>query len=391
MQYFYESQTASEKKLYAKLLTIIGSLSNLFAETENPFLHYRIMENIFCKAFNADNFSRSDISIDAGKNTIGIGLKTFLQNNGNTFQKIAEFNKQSYLLVDKKPEEKILKVAKMRNERILTTMRICKTNTMIYHLLTRAKNTMLLFEEPMNLIDIDKIRITKKTNSTIHFTDNIELYEFSTAKNTLLKKFNTSQTKAIEIFPVNILSNPFDFLLQLENELAQKFVTTNQATACDYIVLPLYSPATNTVEPKSGLNQWNAAGRRRNLDEVYIPVPSWIHKLKNNFFHYNTDDHKTDKFNVQLPDKTIISMKLAQAGGKALMSDPNKALGKWILRDVLHIDYGTLVTKEMLDIIGIDSIKLTKISDELYTLDFLEQGSFKKFKATLFSNEEKHK
>ena len=52
------------------------------------------MENIFCISFGANNLSRSDISVDAGKNGIGIGLKTFLQSNGKTFQKVAEFNKR---------------------------------------------------------------------------------------------------------------------------------------------------------------------------------------------------------------------------------------------------------------------------------------------------------
>ena len=97
---FFFKQDEESRKLYTDLLKMMGLLSNLFAESKNPFLYYRAMENIFCKAFNADNLSRSDVSADAGKNGIGIGLKTFLQNNGNTFQKIAEFNKESYLLRD---------------------------------------------------------------------------------------------------------------------------------------------------------------------------------------------------------------------------------------------------------------------------------------------------
>lgn len=92
----------------------------------NPFLYYRAMENIFCKAFNADNLSRSDVSADAGKDGIGIGLKTFLQNNGSTFQKIAEFNKESYLFRTLTGLELIKKVSQMRNERIKSIMRICK-------------------------------------------------------------------------------------------------------------------------------------------------------------------------------------------------------------------------------------------------------------------------
>lgn len=59
---FFESQEQDNKKTYIDLLDVTGSLSNLFSESENPFLYYRAMENIFCKAFNADNLSRSDVS-----------------------------------------------------------------------------------------------------------------------------------------------------------------------------------------------------------------------------------------------------------------------------------------------------------------------------------------
>src|SRR5699024_10945316 len=97
---FFKNQKECERKFYIELLQVTGSLSNLFAESENPFLYYRAMENIFCKAFDANNLSRSDVSADASKDKIGIGLKTFLHQNGRTYQKVAEFNRESYLLKD---------------------------------------------------------------------------------------------------------------------------------------------------------------------------------------------------------------------------------------------------------------------------------------------------
>ena len=68
---FFEQQPEDRKRLYTSLLEVTGSLSNLFSESSNPFLYYRAMENIFCKAFKADNLSRSDISVDAGKDGVG--------------------------------------------------------------------------------------------------------------------------------------------------------------------------------------------------------------------------------------------------------------------------------------------------------------------------------
>ncbi|AQW84275.1 type II restriction endonuclease, NgoFVII family [Campylobacter pinnipediorum subsp. pinnipediorum] len=379
---FFENQSDGKRKLYIDLLEVTGSLSNLFAESSNPFLYYRAMENIFCKAFDAENLSRSDVSADAGKDGIGIGLKTFLQNNGNTFQKVAEFNKDSNVLRNLKDMELVKKVASMRNERIKSTMRICGLNDMMYHLVTRSDKYMAIYEEHMDLIDIDSIRITKKNKNTIHFSDNIHDYSFSLSKSTLLKRFDTSDTRKIFGFYVDILDDPYDFLLSIESRKDDvdkiKLINTNDDIV-DYIILPLYSPKTNEVEERSGLNQWNARGRKRNENEVYIAIPSFIHKNKKNFFEYNTDDYKTESFNVKLPNGKILNMKVAQQGGKALMSNPNSALGEWILREILELKPMELVTKEQLDIIGIDSVKLSKSKAGIFYLDFLKSGSFEEF------------
>lgn len=378
---FFINQSDDSKKLYVDLLKVIGSLSNLFTTSKTPYLYYRLMENIFCKAFNADNLSRSDISADAGKNGVGIGLKTFLQNNGNTFQKVAEFNKESYLIKDLKAIELIKKVSEMRNERIKSTMRICNLSDMIYHLVTRSNKYMAIYEEHMDLIDIDKIKLISTNNTTVHFTDKIHEYNFNLSKSTLLKRFDTSKPKIILGFDVKILKDPFSFLLSAKyNDIKSDIDNVSSISVEDYIVLPLYSTRTNRVEERSGLNQWNANGRLRNENEVYVSIPSWIHRYKEGFFTYNTEDHKTAPFDVKLPNGKILSMKVAQQGGKALMSNPNSALGKWILRDILELKKGELVTKEQLDIIGIDSIKLSKLADGTYSLDFSESGSFEKFK-----------
>lgn len=377
---FFIKQCDENKKIYVDLLKVTGTLSNLFADSNNPFLYYRAMENIFCKAFKADNFSRSDVSVDAGKDGIGIGLKTFLQNNGRTFQKIAEFNKESHLIRNLKGIELVKKVSEMRNERIKSTMKICNLTDMMYHLVTRSDKYMAIYEEHMDFINIDKIKITSENESSIHFTDKTHDYSFNLSKSTLLKRFDTSEDKKIFGFAVDILEDPYDFLLSENFKMNAKNIDYLQSNETeDYIILPLYSPKTNQVEKRSGLNQWNAKGRIRNEDEVYISIPSWIHKSKNTFFTYNTEDYKTALFDVKLPNGKILSMKVAQQGGKALMSNPNSALGNWILRDILGLKKGTLVTKEHLDVIGIDSIKLSKIKNGMYNLDFLKSGSFDTF------------
>lgn len=107
----------------------------------------------------------------------------------------------------------------------------------------------------------------------------------------------------------------------------------------------------SNVPTKSGLNQWNAGGRKRHLDEVYILVPKDIHRYYPTFF----PDRDTP-FILHLPDGNVLSAKICQSDGKALMSNPNKDLGQWILRKILKKKEGELVTMEDLNRYGFDSI-----------------------------------
>jgi hypothetical protein len=381
MVYFFDEQIKEERDKYKGLLKVIAKLSGLFSDSESPYIYYRAMENIFCKSFRADNLSRSDISIDACKNRLGIGLKTFLEGNGKTFQKVAEFNKQAYLLRDLNINEVVLKVATMRNERIESTIRICDLKNAIYHLLTRNKGKLTIYEENMDLIDIHNIKNIEDSPSSVQFYDGKNEYSFNKSKSTLLKRFETINQKAIDYIDVNIIEDPYNILLDLIAN--DRIIEKNKKE--EYIILPLYSSRSGKVEKHSGLNQWNANGRRRDLDEVYIPIPIWIHKYIENFFEYNTEDFKTDTFNVILPNRKVLTMRVAQSGGKALMSNPNRDLGKWLLRDVLRIDEGVLVSKEMLDIIGIDSVRLTKMDKRIYKLDFLKSGSFDEYERSILN------
>lgn len=382
--YFWSQQLKEERNRYIELLKIIGALSNLFSDSSSPYLYYRAHENLFCEVFHAKNLSRGDISFDAIKGKFGIGLKTFLQNNGTTFQKVAEFNADSDLFRGiVKEEDVVYKVAELRNKRIQVTQNATDTDLNIYHLITRDKGVMNIIETPMELVDIDSIKIPKKQKkNTIKFSDKYNEYSFSRSKNTLLKRFDTRQNQIIIQFPVDILKNPFNLLIKIK-ELSSW--TADIQEQLEYIILPLYSTRDDEVPERSGLNQWNAQGRPRHPDEVYIPIPLWIHKSFPSFFEFSKDYYSgksakdSSNFDVELPNGKVISCKVAQSGGKALMSNPNKVLGHWILREVLQVSKNTLVTKKMLDEIGIDSVKLSKKNDEHYILDFMESGSFEKF------------
>lgn len=376
---FYELQTKEEQAKYELLLRIVASLSKLSTESSTiPYLYYRMAENIFCKAFVAKNLSRSDISIDASKATCGIGLKTFLHKNSHCLEKIAEFNKERHLYKDliSKPEVLIQKISQLRNKRITSTCSMCSipADNLIYHCVTRADSVLYLHEESMNLININNIKLLKSTgNNTIPFTDGQEEYCFNISKSTLFKRFNVTPIHAI---PVRIFDDPFELL---EKYLSDEFQTDTSNPIVDTLYLPLYSYERSAhrkyVPPKSGLNQWNAGGRKRTSNEVYVPIPAVIRKHKPNFF-----PPRDESFTLYLPNGSFKMAKVCQDNCKALMSNPNNDLGKWILRDVLNLQENELLTYEKLEQIGIDTVQLNKFSDGTFEINFKELGTYETYK-----------
>ena len=61
------------------------------------------------------------------------------------------------------------------------------------------------------------------------------------------------------------------------------------------------------------------------------------------------------------------------------MSNPNKVLGKWLLRDVFELKEGTVVSYEMLEKFGVDSVIFTRNSEFDYSVDFSEVGTYEEF------------
>ena len=70
---------------------------------------------------------------------------------------------------------------------------------------------------------------------------------------------------------------------------------------------------------------------------------------------------------------------LRRQEGKAIMSNPNKALGKWLLRNVFNLSEGECVTYDQLKVFGVDSVMFTRLNDGKYRIDFCELGTYEKF------------
>lgn len=376
---FYEKQPLNQQNEYKSMLSLIGSLSNLFADSETPMLYYRAHENVFCKYFEAENLSREDCSADASKGTIGIGLKTWV---GRNDQKVAEFGKLRPTYEKLAGNDLINKIAEYRNERIRVTKNIHGLDQMIYHIVKRIPHGMQIYEATFDCIDIKNIKLDKSrgNENNTYFSDGKHTYHFSMSKNTLFMLFDDMEL--LDSFDVEILKDPYEALKNLltnKNEnlypiINQNYVNT-MSNKDNKLCLRLYSikKGKKVVFSKSGLNQWNANGRKRNVNELYIRYP--VEDRKRKIFFTPTNK----SFNLFLPDGSKMSAKVCQASGKAIMSNPNSALGKWLLRDVFELEEGKIVTYDMLKIFGIDSVMFTKIDNDNYRIDFCPLGTYEAF------------
>lgn len=382
---FLHKQDEKAVQDYVDTLASVGSLSRLFSESDKPFLYYRAAENIFCKVFDADNKSRSDVSVDATKDGIGIGLKTFLF-RGDQFEKVAEFNKTNSEYASLSTEELVNYIATARNDRIESTTELYNLKENIYHCVARTSNKFIVYEVPMDTIDIPNIgEVSVSPNgNSLSFSDGKNEYKFNKTKSTLFKKF--VPPRDVLEFDVTISSNPYALISDGSGSVSYAMATEGAlkhsefGIGSDYIILPLFSPKVreggDKVGAKSGLNLWRAEGRPRNPNEVYIPIPPWIHREFSGFL-----PPQDESFSLVLPNGDKINVKVCQQNGKALMSNPNRDLGEWILRKVLRLKEWELLTYSKLVEMNIDSVAIYRNESGEYSIEVRSLGSYDDFYA----------
>jgi NgoFVII C-terminal B3-like DNA-binding domain len=361
---FAQQDIANEGK-YLKFLEIFSNLSNLFSDSKFPYLHYRIIENLFCRCYDADNLSRSDTAFDASIGNLGIGLKTFTITSENSREKVAEFNKLFPKIKHLDDGDFIKSISQFRNDRISLAKRLYNIDKSIYHIVGRRENEIVLFETDYDEIKIDSLEFLDKSKASIFYTDTINEYSFNFSKSTLFRKFQIPNN--IYSFPVEILNDPYDLLFELIEYSKLKKAKE------EYVILPLYGRGRKVFD-KSGLNAWNAGGRKRDPSEMYIPNPAELRALFPDFF-----PPIEESFELITPTKDILVAKICQQGGKALMTNPNKAISDWLLRKVLLLKNSDLATIEHLDNLGFDSVRVTKLETNKFNIDIATTGSYEKF------------
>jgi len=369
---------------YLKLLSAVSKLSGLFSDSSVPLINYRVAENIFCRSFDAYNLSRSDVAYDANYKSVGIGLKTFRSKSNSKTEKIAEFNSLSSYLQKYKGKDLAIKLGDYRNERIGLANRLYDIKYSIYHIVARRQKELLIFETDYDYIDTSNIQLVKENKASLQFSDGNNNYSYNYSKSTLYRKFLIPKN-AFKL-PIEIIEDPYSLLL----DLFSKKKTDALVKGLDYIVLPLYGikDKAKFVFEKSGLNQWRAGGRKRDKNEVYIPVPAKVHHNFPNFFPSikNSKNH----FNLHLPNRKTFKASMCQKAmitidgkkinkGKGLMTKSNKGLGDWLLRKALQLKEGEIATIEMLIELGYDSVIIIKESENNYKIDIMKSDSYEEF------------
>jgi len=399
---------------YQKYLSPVGSLTELFSDNERPLIHSRTVERLFVYLSGAKDLSRRDNSFDAALGKSGIGLKTFTGNSlkSSSFQKIAEFSNAAdrYAVETLSPQEIVEIISKKRNSRLLSNSIAygLEMAESVYHCLVRLPGGVLIHERPMSLIDTGGLFAIEKTtgirttwpkkltkNASLFFSDGKNRYSFHRGKSVLSMKFSLEEHFTSKILTIKPIPNIFEYLANFKWDKSLLFGDSSglklpispgnlsPVPGQDYVVLPLYSANSGEVHLASGLNQWLASGRKRSFGEAYIPIPAIIHRIAPGFFPASNSP-----FPILLPDGRTLSVKVCQAGDKALMSNPNSELGIWLLS---MIEGSTVSAKRRFDdkapyeignleTIGMDSVLIEKIpSNPGWSLTMADVGSYELF------------
>lgn len=418
----WEQYPKEQRAEYIKFLQIYGALTNLFRQKKGdlvPYLDSKFQETVFSRAFNAQikdiGNTPHDVLSVFGDKRVGIGLKTWM-GSSPSFQKVMQLKSHQNEINKHKNNNLDLayKISEIKNEKMIRDYnRIgLSENGNIYHYVTRDKNCFFINECSYPLVDLEHLKNFNSTQTAFSWSDNQKDYKYTFADSQIWQKFDSSKsdTFLLDKFDVKIIEDPFSFLLKAYLDI------TEQKEAADDIVeiyLPLYSYKTKEVEPRSGLNAWNAAPKTiksntpRPLNEIYLPIPREFHKKFPSFFTKNifefekkreafsgdTKNKPELRFHLLLPNGKKIPALVTQSNMKALQSgsdierDENgkrygqSALGQWLLIDVLGLKERKLVTKDWLEKRGTDCLRLWRKKDEylLINIDFAPIGSFETF------------
>ena len=419
----WEQYSKEQRNEYIKFLQVYGALTNLFRQKQGdliPYLDSKFQETVFAKTFNGQNVDIGNTPHDVlsvfGDKRVGIGLKTWMSSKPS-FQKVMQLKRYQQEINELQDdiEAVAFKISKIKNEKMLSDyerLGLIESNN-IYHYITRDKGSFTVNECAYPLIDTNNLKDFNKSAKSFTWSDGNKDYKYTFGDSQIWQKFDSKKYGSLILnqFDVEIIQDPFEFLMKSYLELIDSKKTVEQEIVEAY--LPLYSYRTQEVEDKSGLNSWRGAPKSkgsnipRPLNEVYIPIPRIFHQNNPNFFvnnifkfektRANYQGAKLNKpevrFHLQLPNGKKIPSLVTQENMKSLQSGSNiekdengkrygqNALGQWLLVDVLGLKKREKVTRDWLEKKGTDSVRLWRKKDDysIINIDFAAVGSFEAF------------
>jgi len=430
----WEKYPESQQKSYVEFLKVYGALSNLFKQKQAnliPYLDSKFQETIYARVFKSKNVDTGNtphdiLSILEG-NKVGIGLKTWMKSTPS-YQKVMQIKRYkddiNKLNKSGKEYELACEISFIKNERLLQDYHRLglSKNSNIYHYITRDENKFTIQECSYPLIDLNNLKVSELSNTSLLWSDGLKDYKYTFADSQIYMKFdsNREDTLIVQEFDIEIIDDPFDFLLKAYSSLINEFNTSSKKQI-EVAYLPLYSYRDKKVPLKAGLNAWNSASKTKGSDktrpdrEIYIQIPAEFHKKNPDFFtddiskiikkredkqkinKINKENGITEKtpytedeevrFTIVLPNGSKIPGSLRQERLKAFQSGSKDKkygqsdLGNWLLNEVLDLKVGEIVTCAWLEKKETDSLKIWHEDGDKETIyiDFAPIGSFEKY------------
>ena len=396
---------------YESLLRSVAQISGLFSNSDVPYIDSRFAEKLFVLTTGATDLGRADKSFDALLDGgIGVGIKTFVGGSArHSYEKVAEFadlGREGHFKSGRM-EARVRRIAVARNKRVSSNVEEYGINldASVYHCLIRLTGGAIVHEEPYELIELDELRPLRKSGKPandwsdmgggIYFTDGRSRYSFNVSKSVLYKRFDFDPSE--RFIPLAIHPDPLDLLDQLAGRKRSGMTKSAKIQVffddtpdwgrpgTDYVILPLYSSRDHAVHPKSGINQWNASGRKRVFGEAYVPLPAQVRDRYPKFF-----PPRNVHFDLEFPNDTgVHRAKVCQDGGKAIMTESNMELGRWLISvvdpTVRPGQFGSPpgrrrpYTYADLAAIGSDSVVVRRLGTRRYSIEFAPLGSYEEF------------
>lgn len=364
---------------YKDRVKLISALSNIFSMNKSkPFIPFHLLVESFCQSFNGELRNESNL-INLTVNNYGVCIRTFDMDSVDKFVKLLTFNNISKQIDSMKYQDIVKILTDLWNQRVQIIKKIYNIRNTYFHFVIYSSETMIEYwESNMDDINFNNVKDIKVKDNSIFFRDENNSYYFNMEDETLYINFYRSVTfKKLTEQKLYVIEDPVKTISNLVN---LKPLTKTYYKKENYVVLPLYSFSKGRgkyVPERSGLNHWNANGRTRDCNEVYVPIPVAIRKKEKDFF-----PNRLTQFALITQGGRKLVAKVSQQSGKALMTYPNKDLGSYILRDILGITENEVVMYDDLVEKGTDSIKITKKNDSEYYISFLPVGSYDNFIAS---------